>query len=159
MFWWIRYRDRNGTRRRESAFTQDWQEAQQLFRERLQARDSNVLDVVRKGEKLSLEQWADFFLENYSKPPVRAEKTHQVNLRVAKHIKGAFGPRKLVEITADDIELYLRDRLRKTVRVKTALGYKQMGVLKPTTVHQEPRVLRRMLNVAVRKKLLQANPC
>jgi len=33
------------------------------------------------------------------------------------------------------------------------------GVLKPTTVHQELRVLRRMLNVAVRKKLLQANPC
>jgi hypothetical protein len=104
-FWWIRYRDRSGARRRESTFTQDWQEAQQLLRERLQARDNNVLDVIRKGEKLSLEQWADFFLENYSKPPVRAERMHQVNLRVAKHIKGAFGPRKLVEITADDIEL------------------------------------------------------
>jgi integrase len=130
-----------------------------MLRERLHARDNNVLDVIRKGEKLSLEQWADFFLENYSKPPVRAEKTHQVNLRVAKHIKGAFGSRKLVEITADDIELYLRDRLRETVRVRTALGYRQMGVLKPTTVHQELRVLRRMLNVAVRKKLLQANPC
>jgi integrase len=91
--------------------------------------------------------------------PVRAEKTHQVNLRVAKHLKSAFASRKLVEITADDIELYLRDRLRKTVQIKTALGYRQMGVLKPTTVHQELRVLRRMLNVAVRKKLLQANPC
>lgn len=34
-----------------------------------------------------------------------------------------------------------------------------MGILKPTTVHQELRVLRRMPNVAVRKKLLQANPC
>jgi site-specific recombinase XerC len=31
--------------------------------------------------------------------------------------------------------------------------------LKPATVHQELRVLRRMLNVAVRKKLLPANPC
>jgi hypothetical protein len=155
---WIRYRDRNGTRRRESAFTQDWQEAQQLLRERLQARDSNVLDVVRKGEKLSLEQWADFFLENYSKPPMRAEKTPQVNLRVAKLIKRAFGPRKLVEITADDIEPYLRDRHRKTVRVRTALGYRQMGVLKPTTVHQELRVLRRMLNVAVRKNSCKPIP-
>jgi len=129
------------------------------LRERLQARDSNALDVIRKGEKLSLEQWADFFLENYSKPPVRAEKTHQVNLRVAKHLKNAFASRKLVDITADDIEIYLSDRLRKTVRVRTALGYRQMGVLKPTTVHQELRVLRRMLHVAVRKKLLQANPC
>jgi integrase len=31
--------------------------------------------------------------------------------------------------------------------------------LKPATVHQELRVLRRMMNVAVRKKLLPANPC
>jgi integrase len=129
------------------------------MRERLQARDNNVLDVVRKGESLSLEQWADFFLENYSKPPVRAEKTHQVNLRVVKHLKGAFAGHKLADITADDIELYLRDRLRKTVRIKTALGYRDKGVLKATTVHQELRVFRRMLNVAVRKKLLQANPC
>jgi hypothetical protein len=157
-FWWVCYRDRNGSRRRESTFTQDWQEAQQLLRERLQARDNIVLDVIRKGEKLSLEQWADFFLENYSKPPLRAEKTHQVNLRVAKHLKSAFASRKLVDITADDIEAYLRDRLRKSVRVRTALGYRQMGTLKPTTVHQELRVFRRMLNVAVRKKLLQANP-
>jgi len=66
-FWWIRYRDRSGARRRESTFTQDWQEAQRLLRERLQARDNNALDVIRKGEKLSLGQWADFFLENYSK--------------------------------------------------------------------------------------------
>ena len=33
------------------------------------------------------------------------------------------------------------------------------GTLKATTVHQEFRVLRRMLNVAVRKKFLHANPC
>ena len=158
-FWWIRYRDRNGSRRRESTFTKDWHEAQHMLRERLHARDNNVLDVIRKGEKLSLEQWADFFLENYSKPPVRAEKTHQVNLRVTKHLKNAFGSRKLLDITADDIELYLRERLRTTLRVKTALGYRQTGVLKPATVHQELRVLRRILNVAVRKKLLQVNPC
>ena len=50
LFWWIRYRDRNGTRRRESTFTKDWREAQQLLRERLQARDSNVLDVDGKAK-------------------------------------------------------------------------------------------------------------
>jgi integrase len=32
-------------------------------------------------------------------------------------------------------------------------------VVKPTTVHQELRVLRRMLNVAVRKRLIPSNPC
>ena len=32
-------------------------------------------------------------------------------------------------------------------------------MVKPTTVHQELRVLRRMLNVAVRKRLIPSNPC
>ena len=53
----------------------------------------------------------------------------------------------------------LRDRLRQRVRIRTSLGLSEKGVLKPATVHQELRVLRRMLNVAVRKKLLPANPC
>ena len=64
-----------------------------------------------------------------------------------------------MEITADAIEDYLRNRLRQRVRVKVARGYREKGILKSTTVHQEFRVLRRMLNVAVRKKLLAANPC
>ena len=43
--------------------------------------------------------------------------------------------------------------------VKTGEGFVEKGTLKATTVHQELRVLRRMLNVAVRKKFLFANPC
>ena len=43
--------------------------------------------------------------------------------------------------------------------VKAKDGFVQKGVLKATTVHQELRVVRRMLNVAVRKKFLYANPC
>jgi integrase len=157
--WWIRYWDRSGVPRRESTHTTDWQEAQAKLRERLQARDDNVLDVLKKGETLSYGQWADFFLENYSKPPVRAEKTHATNSRCAKHLKSAFGKRPLVDMTADSIELYLRDRLRRRVRIKNSQGYRETTLLKPTTVHQEFRVLRRMLNVAVRKKFLLCNPC
>jgi integrase len=157
--WWIRYRDRNGIRRRESTQTEDWNEAQKRLRERLQARDNNVLDVVKKGESLSFGQWADCFLENYSKPPLRAERTHEINQRAAKHLNSAFGASRLVDITADGIEVYLRDRLRQRIRIKSSLGIREGNVLQPATVHQEFRVLRRMLNVAVRKKLLPANPC
>jgi integrase len=157
--WWIRYRDREGVARRESSLTADWQGANKKLRERLQARDDNLLDVIRRGETLAYGKWADSFLENYSKPPFRAEKTHEVNQRCIKHLRGAFGERRLVEITADSIELYLRERLRQHVRVKAKLGHRQLGAIKATTVHQEFRVLRRMLNVAVRKKLLPANPC
>ena len=157
--WWIRYRDRQGIARRESSLTADWDEANKKLRERLQARDDNLLEVVRKGETLAYGQWADFFLENYSNPPVRAGKTHEANERCTKHLKAAFGASRLVDITADSIDLYLRDRLRQRVRVKAKLGYKLLGAIKPTTIHQEFRVLRRMLNVAVHKKLLAANPC
>jgi integrase len=157
--WWIRYRDRNGVRRRESTETEDWNEAQKRLRARLQARDNNVLDVVKKGESLSFGQWADCFLENYSKPPLRAERTHQINQRAAKHLNSAFGRSRLVDVTADGIEVYLRDRLRQRIRIKSSLGIREGNVLQPATVHQEFRVLRRMLNVAVRKKLLPANPC
>ena len=144
---------------RESTNTDDWQEAQRKLRERLQARDDKVLDVVRKGEQLQFADWVDFFLENYSMPPMRAEKTHEANERAGRHLKEAFGDRSIRELTADDIELYLRRRLQARVQIKTGAGVVQKDRLKPATVHQELRVLRRMLNVAVRKKLLPANPC
>ena len=64
---------------RESTFTEDWLEAQRKLRERLQARDEKVFDVVRKGEQLQFADWADFFLENDSKPPIRAEKTQEAH--------------------------------------------------------------------------------
>ncbi len=156
---WMVYRDRSGKRIRESTYTEDWQEAQRKLRERLQARDDKTLEVVRKGEQLQFGEWVDFFLENYSKPPIRAEKTHEANQRAALHLKGAFDRRSIGDISADDIELYLRRRLQTRVQFKTAEGVVQKDRLKPATVHQELRVLRRMLNVAVRKKLLPANPC
>ena len=157
--WWIRYRDRNGVPRRESSLTADWHEANKRLRERLQSRDDNLLEIRRKGETLTYGQWADFFLETYSKPPMRAAKTHEANGRCIMHLKTALGMSKLGDITADSIESYLRDRLRQRVRVKVKIGYRQLGLIKSTTVHQEFRVLRRMLNVAVRKKLLLADPC
>ncbi len=66
---------------------------------------------------------------------------------------------RLVDVTADSVDIYLRERLRTPVLVKMKLGYKELRIVKSTTVLQEFRVLRRMLNVAVRKKLLAVNPC
>jgi len=153
------YRDRNGKRIRESTYTEDWQEAQRKLRSRLQARDDKILDIVRKGEQLQFVDWVDFFLEDYSMPPIRAEKTHRANTRAGRHLKQAFGQRSVHDLSADDIEHYLRRRLQARVQIKTAAGVIQKDRLKPATVHQELRILRRMLNVAVRKKLLPANPC
>jgi len=157
--WWMRYRDKEGIRRRESTLAEDWGDAQKYLRERLQARDNNTLPALRRGQDLTFGEWADFYLENFSKPPFRALKTHEVNQRALKHLRSMFENTKLAELTADEIEMYLRGRLKQRVRVRARDGFVEKGVLKATTVHQELRVLRRMLNVAVRKKFLFANPC
>ena len=158
-FWWMEYRDREGQRQRESTNTDDWDEAQKKLRERLQSRDDNTLPLLRRGEQIAFSQWADHFLEAFSKPPIRANKTHLSYTRVAKHLKAGFGEVALIELTAEVIESYLRRRLKEHVQVSTSEGPVKKGLVKPSTVHQEFRVLRRILNVAVRKKMLVANPC
>ncbi len=157
--WWMRYRDRHDVRHEESTGTPDWKEAQKKLRERLHARDENILEIVHNGERTTFRQWAETFLEHYSKPPLRAQKTHESHERAVKHLNRALGDRLLGELSADMIEGYLRARLRARVRHKTRDGFVEQGVIKPSSVHQELRVLRRILNVAVRKRLLPANPC
>ena len=127
---WIRYRDRTGKPCRESTHTEDWQEANRKLRERLHARDGNLLEVIRKEEALGFGEWVDSFLENYSKPPIRTHKTHEANMGCASHLKAAFPGRKLVDITADAIEDYLRSRLRQRVRIKVGRGYREKGIIK-----------------------------
>jgi hypothetical protein len=64
-----------------------------------------------------------------------AEKTHEANERAGRHLKEAFGDRSIREISADDIELYLRRRLQARVQIKTRAGVVQRDRLKPATVH------------------------
>jgi integrase len=156
---WMWYRDRNGKRQQESTGTADREEANRRLRERLDDRDANTLAILKKGEQLGFREWSEFFLEHYSRPPIRAEKTHEANSRSLTHLCAAFGDTKLVELSPDDIELYLRTRLRQRVKVRTLAGSVEKGQIKPATVHQELRVLRRLLNVAVKKKRLRSNPC
>src|SRR5580698_767235 len=106
------------------------------------------------GRILLLGNGRIFIWRTFPSPVPRAE----VNQRALKHLS-MFKNTKLAELTADEIETYLRGRLKQRVRVKAKDGFVEKGVLKATTVHQELRVLRRMLNVAVRKKFLYANPC
>ncbi len=157
--WWMRYRDRDGSRRLESTNTIDWSEAQQQLRARLDARDNNSLSTLRKGKQLTFDEWADFFLANYSSPPIRAAKTHEANENALKTLRPAFGCSKLLEIDATQIEFHLRARLQQKRRVRRKSGIVELGTLKATTVHQEFRVLRRIFSVAVRKKLVPTNPC
>jgi integrase len=157
--WWMRYRDKTGRRRLESTNTTDWDEAQRQLRERLAARDNNTLDIIRQGKNTKFGEFADFFLENYSKPPIRAVATHVANQAALRTLRPVFGTMSLIEIDATAVEAHLRDRLKQHRIVHRKEGVVELGILKPTTVHQEFRVLRRVFSVAVRKKLCPANPC
>jgi integrase len=157
--WWMRYRDKTGRRRLESTNTTDWDEAQKQMRERLASRDNNTLAAIRKGQQTTFNEWADFFLENYSKPPIRAAGTHRANQTALKNLRPMFGSLKLGDIDATLIEEYLRHRIAQKRRVLRKAGVVELGILKPTTAHQEFRVLRRILSVAVKKKLCPVNPC
>jgi hypothetical protein len=94
----MRYRDKTGRRCLESTNTADWDEAQQVLRGRLAARDSNTLDVLRNGKQIVFDQWADYFLEHYSKPPIRTKATHVANKAALRTLRPAFGAMKLGEV-------------------------------------------------------------
>lgn len=135
--WWMRYRDKAGRRRLESTNTADWDGAQRRLRERLQSRDNNTLEFIRKGRQLTFAELADFFLENYSKPPIRAPKTHEANEDALKTPKPVFGSFKLVDIDATQIEIHLRNRLQQKRHARRKAGTVAIATLKATTVHQE----------------------
>ena len=157
--WWMSYRDHNGRFRQESTGRREKGEAEKVLRKRLVARDEGLLPSAVPGAEITFNQWADWFLENRSQPPFRSEKTHRQNLVVLKSIRPRFGNNKLSDITPEEIEAYLMTRLNSGKQVRTKSGLQLRGRLKPATVHQEFRILRRILNVAVKKRRLAVNPC
>jgi integrase len=156
---WVRYREANGKVVRESTGTEDPDQADRFLRDRLDARDDGSLSLLLEGKNLTLNEWADWFLKHRSKPPFRSAKTHEMNTRCLKELSPVFGEMLLADITARLIEEYLEARLQARRRIPTRFGYRFGDKLKPKSVHHEFAVLRRLLNVAVKKKKLAANPC
>jgi len=107
------------------------------MRERLSARDEGILPTVLTSKNLTFGEWAEWFLDNRSKPPFRAEKTHLQNLRVVELFKLTFGNTRLVDISAEAIERHLRRRLESGRKVHTTFGVQYRGSIKAITVHQK----------------------
>jgi integrase len=159
VFWWVRYRDREGVIQKESTGTTDREEAERFLRDRLDARDEGRLSPILAGKKMTFDEFADWFLERRSKPPFRAAKTHAANQNALKFLRPALGPVPLAEIAPESIEDYIGQRLQAKRRIHTKFGIVHRGKLKPSSVHQEFRVLTRIFNVAVKQKRLTVNPC
>jgi len=159
VFLWICYRDREGRVVKESTGTADPEQADRFLRERLYAKDAGLLRTVLAGKNLTFAEWGDWFLERRSKPPFRTQKTHLQNIRIVDLFKSTFENTRLLDITPEAIEEHLRRRLSAGKKVRTKMGVKYRGTIRSMTVHQEFRVLRRILNVAVKQKRLASNPC
>ena len=157
--WWMSYRDHNGKFRQESTGQREKGEAEKVLRKLLVARDEGLLPSAALDGGISFNHWADWFLANRSQPPFRSENTHRLNLSALKFLRPRFGKHRLSDITVEDVESYLMTRLNTGKRVYTKSGLQLRGKLKPATVHQELRILRRILNVAVKKRRLAVNPC
>jgi hypothetical protein len=105
-----------------------------------------LLGVYFTGTRKVVGQASELDRKRHSAPdPRRKDARSEPTRRVA--LKEAFAQRSVGDVSADDIEHYLRRRFQARVRLKTAAGVIQKDRLKPATVHQELRVLRRMMNV------------
>ena len=80
-------------------------EGKKIPRERQGDLDKSTLLCQRNGQAITLRERAEFYLENSSKSPFRAQKTHDVKQRPMRQLKAAFGETKFVELTAGEMEM------------------------------------------------------
>jgi hypothetical protein len=95
----VSYRDCEGQLVQETTGTPDREEAGRFLRQRLDARDQGVLPAILASRSLNFKDWAAWFLENRSKPPCRARKTHLQNLNAVHMLEPTFGSTRLWDIT------------------------------------------------------------
>jgi integrase len=91
----------------------------------------------------SVEAWADQFLSLCRRLSPTTVETYRRDLR--QYVLPRFGRHRLGHFPADDIENWLNDELD--------------AGLAASSVHRHYRTLRRMLQVAVEKQKIAANPC
>src|SRR5215469_15695307 len=135
--WWMQYRDKAGQRQRESTGTEDWNEAQRILRERLQARDNNTLPSMRRGEEITFGEWADSYLKNFSGPPFRARKTLAANpcsgVEFPARVDGLFRPHYMGWSEQQKIEFHAPEYLKNVIQIVTETGlriYKELAPLR-----------------------------
>ncbi len=135
-----RYRDPLGHQRCETFSRKA--DAQRFLRE-VQVDIERGRWIDPAGADLSLSVWADGFLSLARRLSPSTQETYRRDLH--RHILPRFGAERIGRLPADAIEHWLNDEI--------AAG------LAPSSVHRHYRTLRRMLQVAVEKEKIPANPC
>ena len=141
----------NGKTYRSSTGEEKKRKAERKMEQRMEEVRKGFYPAMQDARRLTFDEWTKTFLEMYSRPPFRTEKTYSYHKNNIKQLSRTFAGRRLVEITADDIEHYRVKRLQET-------SYRGESI-KPATVNREIETLRRLFNVAKRKKKLLFNVC
>ncbi len=149
-YWWMAFAV-NGKTYRSSTGEEKKRKAERKMEQRMEEARKGFYPAMHDARRLTFDEWANTFLEMYSRPPFRAEKTYAYHKNNIKQLSRTFAGCRLVEITPDDIEHYRVKRLQET-------SYRGESI-KPATVNREIETLRRLFNVAKRKKKLLFNPC
>lgn len=138
--WQIRWRDDHGQQRARN-FT---------FKADAVAEEAKILADLQRGTyippsaaRIRLADWADQWLEGALNLGDGGRETYRRDLD--RHILPELGRRRLPAVS--------------TVAIETFLGRELDNGLAPSSVHRHYRTIRRMLQVAVDRRLLARNPC
>ncbi len=115
--WWYKFRFA-GRVFRESAKTKSKTLARQAERKRHQSLEEAIHGIKKRVAPITFTTAATDWLK--LKKPTLATKSHRIEeLNIEKHLKAVFGSLLLIDITADDIAGYQKDRLREGASPKT----------------------------------------
>ncbi|HEX9683216.1 MAG TPA: tyrosine-type recombinase/integrase [Acidimicrobiales bacterium] len=135
-----RYRDPLG-RQRSQTFTRKT-DAERFLREmQVDIERGHWIDPA--GADVALGTWAEEFLSLARRLSPSTQETYARDLN--RYILPRFGSYRIGRLPADEIENWLMDEI--------------VDGLAPSSVHRHYRTLRRVLQVAVEKQKLPANPC
>jgi integrase len=115
--WWYKFRFA-GRVFRESAKTKSKTLARQAERKRHQNLEEAVHGIKKRVAPVTFGTACGDWLK--LKKPTLAEKSYRIELlNIEKHLKPTFGSLLLIDLTADDIAGYQKDRLREGASPKT----------------------------------------
>ena len=138
--WCIDYRLQNGTRRREMVGKSKKLAKFALAKRKTEIAEGKFLDIKKK-EKIRFKDFAEEFLNLYSKPNKKSWKSDEYNL---KKLESVFRGKYLYSITVKDIEKFKSDRLKE---------------VSPSTVNRELATLKTLLTKAVCWGRVHENVC
>jgi len=138
--WRARYRDPLGHQRCKT-FTRRDDAARYLRDMQVEIERGRWLDP--RGAETALTDWAEEFLALARRLSPTTQETYRRDLD--RYILPRFGAYRLGRLPADEVENWLNDEIA--------------GGLAPSSVHRHYRTLRWMLQVAVDKERIVANPC